>query len=276
MCSIKIISDCLQNILGITIFAFMKLISWNVNGLRAVMKKDFLQKLENMNADVLCIQETKAQDDQVKEALADLQGYHVYCNSAVRKGYSGTAVLSKVEPLSVTTDMGIEEHDQEGRVITVEFEDFYLIDVYVPNSGAELARLDYRGNWDKALLAYMKKLEEKKPVAICGDFNVAHEPIDIARPKENYNKAAGYTQKEIDGMDNFIAGGFVDTFRHFYPDKKDTYSWWSYRFGAREKNIGWRIDYFLISQSLVSRLQEAFIMQEIDGSDHCPVGIKIG
>ncbi len=276
MCSIKIISDCLQNILGITIFAFMKLISWNVNGLRAVMKKDFLQKLENMNADVLCIQETKAQDDQVKEALADLQGYHVYCNSAVRKGYSGTAVLSKVEPLSVTTDMGIEEHDQEGRVITVEFEDFYLIDVYVPNSGAELARLDYRGNWDKALLAYMKKLEEKKPVAICGDFNVAHEPIDIARPKENYNKAAGYTQKEIDGMDNFIAGGFVDTFRHFYPDKKDTYSWWSYRFGAREKNIGWRIDYFLISQSLVPRLQEAFIMQEIDGSDHCPVGIKIG
>lgn len=276
MCSIKIISDCLQNILGITIFAFMKLISWNVNGLRAVMKKDFLQKLENMNADVLCIQETKAQDDQVKEALADLQGYHVYCNSAVRKGYSGTAVLSKVEPLSVTTDMGIEEHDQEGRVITVEFEDFYLIDVYVPNSGAELARLDYRGNWDKALLAYMKRLEEKKPVAICGDFNVAHEPIDIARPKENYNKAAGYTQKEIDGMDNFIAGGFVDTFRHFYPDKKDTYSWWSYRFGAREKNIGWRIDYFLISQSLVPRLQEAFIMQEIDGSDHCPVGIKIG
>lgn len=276
MCSIKIISDCLQNILGITIFAFMKLISWNVNGLRAVLKKDFLQKLENMNADVLCIQETKAQDDQVKEALADLQGYHVYCNSAVRKGYSGTAVLSKVEPLSVTTDMGIEEHDQEGRVITVEFEDFYLIDVYVPNSGAELARLDYRGNWDKALLAYMKKLEEKKPVAICGDFNVAHEPIDIARPKENYNKAAGYTQKEIDGMDNFIAGGFVDTFRHFYPDKKDTYSWWSYRFGAREKNIGWRIDYFLISQSLVPRLQEAFIMQEIDGSDHCPVGIKIG
>lgn len=266
----------MQNILGITIFAFMKLISWNVNGLRAVMKKDFLQKLENMNADVLCIQETKAQDDQVKEALADLQGYHVYCNSAVRKGYSGTAVLSKVEPLSATTDMGIEEHDQEGRVITVEFEDFYLIDVYVPNSGAELARLDYRGNWDKALLAYMKRLEEKKPVAICGDFNVAHEPIDIARPKENYNKAAGYTQKEIDGMDNFIAGGFVDTFRHFYPDKKDTYSWWSYRFGAREKNIGWRIDYFLISQSLVPRLQEAFIMQEIDGSDHCPVGIKIG
>lgn len=276
MSSIKIIIDCLQNMRGITIFAFMKLISWNVNGLRAVMKKDFLQKLENMNADVLCIQETKAQDDQVKEALADLQGYHVYCNSAVRKGYSGTAVLSKVEPLSVTTDMGIEEHDQEGRVITVEFEDFYLIDVYVPNSGAELARLDYRGNWDKALLAYMKKLEEKKPVAICGDFNVAHEPIDIARPKENYNKAAGYTQKEIDGMDNFIAGGFVDTFRHFYPDKKDTYSWWSYRFGAREKNIGWRIDYFLISQSLVPRLQEAFILQDIDGSDHCPVGIKIG
>lgn len=259
----------------ITIFVLMKLISWNVNGLRAVMKKDFLQKLESMNADVLCIQETKAQDDQVKEALVGLQGYYVYSNSAVRKGYSGTAVLSRVKPLNVTMDMGIEEHDQEGRVITVEFEDFYLINVYVPNSGSELARLDYRTGWDKALLAHMKKLEETKPVAICGDFNVAHEPIDIARPKENYNKAAGYTQKEIDGMDNFIAGGFVDTFRHFFPDTKDTYSWWSYRFGAREKNIGWRIDYFLISQSLLPHLQEAFILKDIDGSDHCPVGIVI-
>lgn len=265
----------MQDVDRFIIFAIMKLVSWNVNGLRAVMKKDFLSKLEKMNADILCIQETKAQDEQVKEALAELQGYHVYCSSADRKGYSGTAVLSRTEPLSVTYGLGVDEHDHEGRVITVELPDFYLIDVYVPNSGSELARLDYRGEWDKALLVYMKKLEEKKPVAICGDFNVAHEPIDIARPKENYNKAAGYTQKEIDGMDRFIANGFVDTFRHFYPDKKDTYSWWSYRFGAREKNIGWRIDYFLISESLTSRLKEAFILNEYDGSDHCPVGIVL-
>jgi exodeoxyribonuclease-3 len=253
----------------------MKLISWNVNGLRAVVKKDFLSKIQNMDADVVCIQETKAQDDQVKEALADLQGYQVYSSSAVRKGYSGTAVLTRVAPINVSFGLGIEEHDQEGRVVTVEYADFYLIDVYVPNSGSELARLDYRGEWDKALFDYMKHLEQTKPVVICGDFNVAHEPIDIARPKENYNKAAGYTQKEIDGMDRFIGGGFVDTFRHFYPDKKDTYSWWSYRFGAREKNIGWRIDYFLISQSLVPQLKEAFILNDVDGSDHCPVGVVL-
>lgn len=228
-----------------------------------------------MDADVVCIQETKAQDDQVKEALADLQGYQVYSSSAVRKGYSGTAVLTRVAPINVSFGLGIEEHDQEGRVVTVEYADFYLIDVYVPNSGSELARLDYRGEWDKALFDYMKLLEQTKPVVICGDFNVAHEPIDIARPKENYNKAAGYTQKEIDGMDRFIGGGFVDTFRHFYPDKKDTYSWWSYRFGAREKNIGWRIDYFLISQSLVPQLKEAFILNDVDGSDHCPVGVVL-
>lgn len=253
----------------------MKLISWNVNGLRAVMKKDFLSILESMDADVLCIQETKAQDDQVAEALLALEGYRVYSSSAVRKGYSGTAVLCRQEPQCVTYGIGIEEHDQEGRVITVEYPEFYLIDVYVPNSGQELARLDYRQEWDKALFNYMKNLERTKPVIICGDFNVAHEPIDIARPKENYNKAAGYTQKEIDGMDRFIQGGFVDTFRHFYPDKRDIYSWWSYRFGAREKNIGWRIDYFLMSQSLLSNLKEAFILNEIEGSDHCPVGIVI-
>ncbi len=265
----------MQNNQRIAIFVVMKLISWNVNGLRAVVKKDFLSKIEKMDADVFCIQETKAQDDQVKEALAELQGYRVCSNSAVRKGYSGTAVLSRVEPICVTNGIGIEEHDQEGRVITVEFQDFYLINVYVPNSGAELGRLDYRAEWDKALLAYMKRLEQTKPVVICGDFNVAHEPIDIARPKDNYNKSAGYTQKEIDGMDRFIDSGFVDTYRHFYPDKKDSYSWWSYRFGAREKNIGWRIDYFLISQALLPSLKEAFILNEVDGADHCPVGVVL-
>lgn len=260
---------------NIAIFAVMKLISWNVNGLRAVLKKDFLPKVEAMNADVICIQETKAQDDQVLEALAEVSNYHIYCSSAVRKGYSGTAILSKQEPLSVQMGIGIEAHDQEGRTITLEFPDFYLIDVYVPNSGAELARLDYRSQWDKDLFDYMKGLETKKPVVICGDFNVAHEAIDIARPKDNYNKSAGYTQKEIDGMDRFVQGGFVDTFRHFYPDKAQAYSWWSYRAGARAKNIGWRIDYFLISQSLLDLLKEAFILPEIEGSDHCPVGIVL-
>jgi exodeoxyribonuclease-3 len=251
----------------------MKLISWNVNGLRAVIKKDFLAKVEAMGADAVCIQETKAQDDQVREALAEAASYHIYCSSALRKGYSGTAMLCRREPLSVTMGIGIEEHDQEGRTITAEFDDYYLVDVYVPNSGAELARLGYREQWDKDLFAYLKKLEQTKPVVICGDFNVAHEPIDIARPKENYNKAAGYTQKEIDGMDRFVGGGFIDTYRHFFPDKKEAYSWWSYRFGAREKNIGWRIDYFLISSPLLPRLKEAFILPTVDGSDHCPVGI---
>lgn len=253
----------------------MKLISWNVNGLRAVMKKDFSSQLKSMNADVLCIQETKAQDDQVMEALNGIEGYHIFSYSAERKGYSGTALLSKEQPISVTKGIGVAEHDTEGRVITAEYPTFYLIDVYVPNSGAELARLDYRGEWDKALLGYMKHLEETKPVVICGDFNVAHEPIDIARPKDNYNKSAGYTQKEIDGMDHFLQSGFVDTFRHFYPDLKEAYSWWSYRFHAKEKNVGWRIDYFLISQSLLPDLKEAFILKDIEGSDHCPIGITL-
>ncbi len=239
------------------------------------MKKDFSSQLKSMNADVLCIQETKAQDDQVMEALSSIEGYHIFSSSAERKGYSGTALLSKEQPISVTTGIGVAEHDTEGRVITAEYPTFYLIDVYVPNSGAELARLDYRGEWDKALLEYMKHLEETKPIIICGDFNVAHEPIDIARPKDNYNKSAGYTQKEIDGMDHFLQSGFIDTFRHFYPDLKEAYSWWSYRFHAKEKNIGWRIDYFLISQSLLPDLKEAFILKDIEGSDHCPIGINL-
>ena len=253
----------------------MKIISWNVNGLRAIIKKDFAAQLKSIDADVFCFQETKAQDDQVAEAMSAITGYHLYYASAERKGYSGTAMLCKEEPLSVTRGIGIAEHDTEGRVITAEFPQYYVIDVYVPNSGAELARLDYREEWDKALFDYLKKLEQHKPVVICGDFNVAHEPIDIARPKENYNKSAGYTQKEIDGMDRFLQGGFTDTFRHFYPDLKDAYSWWSYRFNAKAKNLGWRIDYFLISNMLVPQLKEAFILKEIEGSDHCPVGIVL-
>lgn len=253
----------------------MKIVSWNVNGIRAVAKKSFFEHLEALNCDILCLQETKAQDDQVADTLSALEGYHVYCHSAQRKGYSGTAILTKQPAMSVSYGIGIEEHDQEGRVITAEFDRFYLVNVYVPNSGSELLRLDYRQEWDKALFGFLKKLEETKPVVLCGDMNVAHKPIDIARPKANYNKAAGFMQEEIDGMDRYTEGGFVDTFRTLHPDKTDAYSWWSYRAGARAKNIGWRIDYFLISETIKPMLKEAFIYPEIDGSDHCPVGIIV-
>ncbi len=251
----------------------MKLISWNVNGLRAVAKKDFFKDFESINADIFCLQETKAQCDQVEEVLKDVEGYFVYSNSAEKKGYSGTAVLSKVEPVSVTKGIGIEEHDNEGRVLTLEYEDFYLVNVYVPNSGSDLKRLGYRQDWDKAFFDYLKSLEDKKPVLSCGDFNVAHKPIDLARPKANYNKSAGFMQEEIDGMDRFTQGGLKDTFRHFYPEQADIYSWWSYRAGARGKNVGWRIDYFLASESFLPSIKDAFILNEIEGSDHCPVGI---
>lgn len=253
----------------------MKLISWNVNGVRAIMKKDFQNSVKDLDSDILCLQETKANTEQVKTALSLLDGYYIYANaSKVRKGYSGTAILSKKAPLNVFYDIGVEEHDQEGRVITAEFADFYVVTVYVPNSGNELVRLDYRSQWDIDFLNYLKKLEESKPVIVCGDFNVAHEPIDLARPKPNYNKSAGYTQKEIDGFDGFINHGFVDTFRNKYPEVVK-YSWWSYRAGAREKNVGWRIDYFLVSQSFMPKVDEAFILNEFHGSDHCPLGITI-
>ena len=253
----------------------MKLISWNVNGVRAIMKKDFQKSVKDMDADVLCLQETKANTEQVKIALELVDGYHVYANaSKARKGYSGTAILSRIKPLEVTYDMGIEEHDQEGRVIAAEYDDYIVVTAYVPNSGNELVRLDYRSQWDKDFLAYLKKLEESKPVIVCGDFNVAHEPIDLARPKPNYNKSAGYTQKEIDGFDGFLNSGFVDTFRSKYPEEVK-YSWWSYRAGAREKNVGWRIDYFLVNKSFMPRVKEAFILNEFHGSDHCPLGIAI-
>ncbi|MDT8413273.1 MAG: exodeoxyribonuclease III [Vicingaceae bacterium] len=253
----------------------MKLISWNVNGIRAIVKKNFFEFINEYQPDVLCLQETKAQDDQVQEALAELKGYHVYSNSAEKKGYSGTAILTKKQPLNVFFDINQIEHDKEGRVTTAEFDDFYLVTVYVPNSKTDLSRLDDRQNWDAFFLNFLKELESKKPVVVCGDFNVAHKAIDLARPTANYNKSAGYTQQEIDGMTNFVNAGLVDTFRYFYPEKKDMYSWWSYRGGARLKNVGWRIDYFLVSQAFLPKVKAATIHMEVDGSDHCPVSIEI-
>jgi exodeoxyribonuclease-3 len=253
----------------------MNIISWNVNGIRAVAKKDFFKDLEQLAPDIFCLQETKAQDDQVAEVLALAENYEVYSNSAKKKGYSGTAILTRIKPLSVFRDIGLDEFDMEGRVLCLEFQDFFLVNVYVPNSGNDLKRLDYRQEWDLAFFNYLKKLEETKPVIACGDFNVAHRDIDLARPKPNYNKSAGFTQKEIDGMDRYTGGGFVDTFRHYYPDTEGAYSWWSYRAGARGKNVGWRIDYFLVSVSYMPSVKSASILNEVMGSDHCPVQIEL-
>jgi exodeoxyribonuclease III len=252
----------------------MKIISWNVNGIRAVQNKGFAETLAHLDADCILLQETKAQVDQIDKALEGIDHYHIYSNCAERKGYSGVTIMSRHEPLQIVPDIGIAEHDQEGRVIVAEFEQFYLLNVYVPNSGEELARLDYRQAWDKELLAYCEQLQSKKPLIACGDFNVAHQPIDIARPKPNYNKSAGYTQVEIDGFSRFLGAGLVDTFRHKHPDTV-AYSWWSFRANARANNIGWRIDYVLASQVLMGKVKEAFILPNIHGSDHCPVGIEI-
>lgn len=252
----------------------MRIISWNVNGIRAILGKDFEQNLLKLDADIICLQETKAQDDQVKDVLGHIDSYHLYTNSAERKGYSGTAILTKSSPINVSFDMGIDHHDLEGRVITAEYDNFYLVTVYTPNSGSELARLEYRKQWDIDFLNFLKDLEKTKPVIVCGDLNVAHKGIDLKNDKANYNKTAGYTQIEIDGMDNYIKAGFVDTFRHFYPDT-EKYSWWSYRFNSRAKNVGWRIDYFLTSHSLIAKVKDAFILNEYHGSDHCPVGIDL-
>lgn len=249
-----------------------KLVSWNVNGIRACVKKGFQDRLNEMDPDVIGLQETKAQDDQVIEALKSVDSYHLYCNSAVKKGYSGTAILAKEKPINVEKDMGIQVHDQEGRILAAEFEEYYYVTVYVPNSGQGLKRLDYRKDWDNDFQAYLQNLEKHKPLVACGDFNVAHQELDIARPKANYNKTAGYTQAEIDGMTNFLNGGLTDTFRHLYPDEV-AYSWWSFRGGAREKNIGWRIDYFLTSEFLKNRIKEAAIHTDIHGSDHCPISL---
>ncbi len=252
----------------------MKLISWNVNGIRAVLKKEFAMSLEVMNPDVLCLQETKAQDDQVFEALQDISDYYIYANSAKKKGYAGTVILTKRKPLNITRGIGISEHDQEGRVLTAEFKDYFLVNTYVPNSQNGLKRLPYRQQWDHDMLAYLKRLKTTKPVMWCGDLNVAQKPIDLKNDKANYNKTAGYTQQEIDGMDNYHKSGFVDSFRHFYPEE-EKYSWWSYRMNARENNVGWRIDYFLISSSFISKIKNAFILNAIYGSDHCPIGIEL-
>ena len=253
----------------------MKIISWNVNGIRAVAGKNFFTYFKSMNPDILCLQETKAQDDQVSETLSSVTDYHIFSNSAEKKGYSGTAILSKIKPLSVLRGIGIAEHDNEGRVLCAEYSDFYLVNVYVPNSGSDLKRLSYRQKWDLDFLAYLKNLEKTKPVVVCGDFNVAHKPVDLARPKENYNKSAGYMQEEIDGIERCISSGLIDSFRHFYPEKTGAYSWWSYRAGAREKNVGWRIDYFLVSRTFMPSVKSAFILPEIMDSDHCPVCIEL-
>ena len=249
----------------------MKLVSWNVNGLRACMTKGFADFLAASEADVVCVQETKMQKEQ---AEFDFPGYYEFWNSAEKKGYSGTAVFSKTKPLSVKYDMGIEEHDHEGRVITVEYPDFYLVNVYTPNSKRELERLDYRMVWEDDFQGYVKKLDGEKPVIICGDLNVAHEEIDLKNPKTNHHNA-GFTDEERGKMSQFLAQGFIDSFRFFYPDKTEIYSWWSYMFQARKKNAGWRIDYFLVSEKLQKRMLDAEIYTDVLGSDHCPVGLLL-
>ena len=249
----------------------MKFISWNVNGIRACIGKGFEESFRLLDADIFCLQETKCQQGQVK---LDLPGYYQYWNYANRRGYSGTAIFTKKEPLSVAYGLGIEEHDKEGRVITLEFEEFYFITVYTPNSQSELRRLEYRMQWEKDFLAYLLRLQEKKPVICCGDMNVAHQEIDLKNPKTNH-KNAGFTDEERACFDRMLESGFIDTFRYFYPDQEGIYSWWSYRFKAREKNAGWRIDYFITSPALKDRLEDARIHTESMGSDHCPVELKI-
>ena len=252
----------------------MKIVSWNVNGIRAAVGKNFIAEYKKSKADIYCLQETKAQDDQVMEALKDINRRHINVNSAVKKGYSGVSIISKEVPVIVKLDIGIEIHDQEGRVITTEFEHFNLVNVYVPNSGSGLKRLDYRSEWDKAFATYLSKLRKKKPIIVTGDFNVAHNPIDLARPKSYYNKTSGFTQVEIDGMTGLLDVGLVDSFRLLHPEKVQ-YSFWSVRFGARAKNVGWRIDYFLVDKRLKDNIKSATIKDKIMGSDHCPIELEL-
>lgn len=249
----------------------MKLISWNVNGLRAIMGKNFMEFFEAADADIFCLQETKLQAGQIE---MDLPGYHQYWNYAEKKGYSGTAIFTKQEPIDVRYGIDIEEHDKEGRVITLEFTDFYMVDVYTPNSQNELARLDYRMIWEDAFRDYLCELRKTKPVIVTGDMNVAHEEIDLKNPKSN-RRNAGFTDEERGKMTALLKSGFIDTFRYFYPDLTEVYSWWSYRFKARERNSGWRIDYFLVSEELKDRLEDAKIHTEVTGSDHCPVELDL-
>jgi len=248
-----------------------KLISWNVNGLRACVKKGFVEYFKEVDADIFCIQESKLQEGQID---LDLDGYKSYWNYAEKKGYSGTAVFTKEEPINVKLGLGIEEHDNEGRVITLEYKDFYLVNVYTPNSKQGLARIDYRMVWEDVFRDYLKELEKSKPVIVCGDLNVAHNEIDLKNPKSN-RKNAGFSDEERGKIGELLEAGFIDTYRYFYPDKEESYSWWSYRFNARENNAGWRIDYFLTSNSLKDKLKDAQIHMEVIGSDHCPVELKI-
>lgn len=249
----------------------MKLISWNVNGLRAIYKKDFEKSFKELNPDILCIQETKMQEGQLD---VDFEGYEKYFNYAQRKGYSGTAVFTKTKPQKVTYGIGCSAHDQEGRVITLEFEEFYLVNCYTPNSGRELARLEYRMEWEDAFRNYLQLLDKTKPVILCGDLNVAHKEIDLKNPKTN-RKNAGFTDEERGKMTCLLDSGFTDTFRKIYPEKENAYTWWSYMGHAREKNVGWRIDYFIISNRIASKIKDAMIFPEVMGSDHCPVGLEI-
>ena len=252
----------------------MKLVSFNVNGIRASVGKGLGASIARMGADIVCFQETKATPELVAEALKGVEGYHLHAHSAEKPGYSGTAILSKEKPMKVEYGIGVPDHDKEGRVITATFKDFVVVNTYVPNSGQDLKRLGYRGTWDADLRAHLVKLASgPKPVIFTGDLNVAHQPIDIARPKPNYNKTAGYMQSEIDGITSLLGSGFIDTFRHKYADVVK-YSWWSQRFGAREKNVGWRIDYVLVSKGFEKKVKDAFILNDVMGSDHCPVGIE--
>lgn len=249
----------------------MKMISWNVNGLRASLKRGFMDTFKQIDADIFCLQETKMEQGQ---AELDLAGYQEYWNSAQKKGYSGTAVFTKKEPLSVTNGIGIEKHDQEGRVITLEFENYYFVNIYTPNSQRELARLGYRMEWEDDIRSYLLALDAKKPVILCGDLNVAHQEIDIKNAKSNHNNA-GFTDEERDKMTILLSSGFSDTFRTLHPDDHEAYSWWSLMPGIRERNVGWRIDYFLVSQRIMPQIKEAFILPQVYGSDHCPVGIVV-
>lgn len=257
----------------------MKIISWNVNGIRAAVKKGFEAFVDKHQPDVLCVQETKAHPEQVDAMLPEYS--HHFWNSAIRKGYSGVAVFSKIEPLSVQYGMASEKYDDEGRVLTLEFEKYFVVTVYTPNSKHDLTRVDYRyKEWDPLFLKFVRNLEKMKPVVFCGDLNVAHKPIDLKNDKANMTTATrpgnpGFTNKEREGFDNIVAADFVDTFRHFYPDKEAEYSWWSYRAAARDRNVGWRIDYVCVSKTLQENLKSAFILQEVLGSDHCPVGIEL-
>ncbi len=251
----------------------MKIISWNVNGIRAVIKKNFAEFVTEHDPDILCLQETKARPEQVDLPL-EMSGYHAFWNAADKPGYSGTAIFSKIKPINVRYDIGIDEHDTEGRVITSEFTDFFLITVYTPNSQNELRRLAYRQQWDADFLAYCKDLEKSKPVIFCGDLNVAHQEIDLARPKQNHRNA-GFSDEERANFDSILSAGFIDSFRHFHPDKTDAYSWWSYRAGARGKNIGWRLDYFCVSSTFMQQVRTAEILTNVLGSDHCPVVLEL-